>query len=351
MKIFALTALALTLACCSAPEGDDGERAGNLPGRNPGDAGLPREYTVVGPFIHQNLAVFLIQPKRRTPDSLECLTLEEALRAGTLRVTEHAGGAQVNLLEIENTGDRSVYIQAGDTVKGGQQDRTLAVDCLVPPRSGKMPISAFCVEPGRWHSRVAIYGAPTTNQFGGLAFTFSDAPVATRAQKLAIRLEKNQQQVWTAGTTFSTIINGAPSSGSYVLAVESADVQKRVADYVEALKGAVDGSRHPAGMAFAVNGALDSIDLYGDSGLFLKLWPKLLRSAALEASTEKGGTEPGKTFQARDLEELLSKSEPGEATIETLPGDLRVRVWNGSASAIFDTDCGGVPLHRQIIMK
>ena len=41
------------------------------------------------------------------------------------------------------TADVDVYIQSGDIVKGGRQDRTIAMDFVVPPKSGVIPISAF----------------------------------------------------------------------------------------------------------------------------------------------------------------------------------------------------------------
>jgi hypothetical protein len=59
----------------------------------------------------------------------------------------------VNELAIENVSDDDIYVQAGDIVKGGQQDRMIGVDLIVPSRSGKLPISAFCVEHGRWSGR------------------------------------------------------------------------------------------------------------------------------------------------------------------------------------------------------
>jgi len=60
--------------------------------------------------------------------------------------------SSVNALTVENTGKDEVFVQAGDIVKGGQQDRVLSVDLLLPPRSGEVTIAAFCVEHGRWHS-------------------------------------------------------------------------------------------------------------------------------------------------------------------------------------------------------
>ena len=59
----------------------------------------------------------------------------------------------VNSLAIENLGDQAVFVQAGDIVKGGQQDRTLTVSLLLPPKSGRVPIASFCVEHGRWSAR------------------------------------------------------------------------------------------------------------------------------------------------------------------------------------------------------
>ena len=78
------------------------------------------------------------------------LTLQEALARGAVKV--HETGS-VNALTVENTGKDEVFVQAGDIVKGGQQDRVLSVDLLLPPRSGQVSIAAFCVEHGRWTAR------------------------------------------------------------------------------------------------------------------------------------------------------------------------------------------------------
>src|SRR5207237_1776257 len=76
-----------------------------------------------GPYTHGNLAVFLIHG----PDKLknrEFLTLEEGIAKKVVIVHETSN---VNELAIENTGDTDVYVQSGDIVKGGKQDRTIAM--------------------------------------------------------------------------------------------------------------------------------------------------------------------------------------------------------------------------------
>ena len=50
--------------------------------------------------------------------------------------------------------DRSLYLMPGEILMGGKQDRTLAQEVIVPPKTERMPISVFCVEHGRWSQRV-----------------------------------------------------------------------------------------------------------------------------------------------------------------------------------------------------
>src|SRR5439155_19494651 len=93
----------------------------------------------------------------------------------------------VNELTIENVSREEVYVQSGDIVKGGQQDRMLVVDLILPPRSGKIPIAAYCVENGRWHKR----GAEEVTVFNS-----SSNVVASRDIKLAAKAKGSQGDVW-----------------------------------------------------------------------------------------------------------------------------------------------------------
>ena len=91
------------------------------------DAGIQ----VSGPIVHDNLAIYLVHGSGGGGGVP--LTLQEALAKGVVKV--HETGS-VNALTVENTGKDEVFVQAGDIVKGGQQDRVLSVDLLLPPRSG-----------------------------------------------------------------------------------------------------------------------------------------------------------------------------------------------------------------------
>src|SRR5256714_8511649 len=106
------------------------------------------EYRVTGPVVHETLAIYLVHGKSAAGPVP--LTLDEALAKRTVKVHE---SGNVNELQIENLGTDEVFVQSGDIVKGGQQDRVLTVSLILPPKSGRIPIASFCVEQGRWTAR------------------------------------------------------------------------------------------------------------------------------------------------------------------------------------------------------
>lgn len=150
------------------------------------------EYEVSGPYHYGNLSVFLIHGEDKNPKR-NIITLEKAMEAGTVKVYETGN---VNELAIENLSpNQEVYVQAGDIVKGGRQDRTLGVDLTLAPKSGKVPIASFCVESGRWTKR----GEESDAHFSG-----SKAMVASNGLRLAIKEGKDQGQVWNEVSTVQT---------------------------------------------------------------------------------------------------------------------------------------------------
>jgi len=120
---------------------------------------------ISGPYTHDNLAVFLIRANKdisgpnhpqvsvkngaRTSIA-HYLTLQQAMEQKKVVVYETQ---QVNELAVENLSGEPVFIQDGDIVKGGAQDRMMSNDFILPPKSGRRPVAAFCVERGRWSKR------------------------------------------------------------------------------------------------------------------------------------------------------------------------------------------------------
>src|SRR6185437_1263115 len=74
---------------------------------------------VTGPYVHENLAVFLIHADQQEPGDF--LTLDEGLSKGLVEVTEK-GQEQVRELVINNKSDQPLYLQEGERLQGGKQD-------------------------------------------------------------------------------------------------------------------------------------------------------------------------------------------------------------------------------------
>jgi len=141
-------------------------------------------YRLSGPYVFDGLSVYLIHGPNTRYDQ-HYTPLQDAMDRKIVIVHETDN---VNELNIQNTSHReSVFIQAGDIVKGGKQDRVLSVDMILPPMSGVMPISAFCVEQSRWQQR----GGESIDHF-----TMTEM-VATPSIKQAIVDAASQVGVWS----------------------------------------------------------------------------------------------------------------------------------------------------------
>jgi hypothetical protein len=217
------------------------------------------------------------------------LTLSQAMDKNLVRVHETRN---VSELRIENlSGDVHVFIQAGDIVKGGQQDRTLITDLVLPPKSGLQPIGSFCVEQGRWTRRAGESAA---------AFSKSDKQIITMAQRYAVKSAKQQSAVWTevdkskkaltmnarkiTGKEVNVEANASPSS--LQLALENKDLADGLKQMREELAAKLHQRSDVIGVAYAINGKLVNAEIYGNARLFSKLRDKVLEAAVAEAVTE-----------------------------------------------------------------
>jgi hypothetical protein len=239
-------------------------------------------FKILGPFTHRNLALYLVKGKdviRKT----RFVTLEQALKDEKVTVGET--GNVRNLVISSTYAEEYVFIQAGDIVKGGKQDRTLSTDLIVPPGAKKIPLQSFCVESGRWRAR----GTEKADKF-----SMSSNQVASRDLRIASRYRRSQQEVWDnaaelqekLSTNVGKSVQSQVSSSSLELTLGNKDVRKHAEKYVNALRDIIKDRKHIIGFVFAINGQLNTAEVYGSEDLFRQLWSKLLRTTAIEAFAE-----------------------------------------------------------------
>ena len=288
-------------------------------------------YRLSGPYTHGNLTVFLVHGKDMTNKTF--LTLQEALAQKKVRVYETK---DVNELAIRNLSNEDIYIQAGDIVRGGDQDRTISVDFIVPPKSGRMPIAAFCVESGRWSKRGNEENA---------SFSSSDNMIATKDLKLAAKRERSQEAVWknvkaAQDKLAVNVTAAAPAmiqTSSFELTVENVKVKETTEAYVKALSGILRNKSDVIGYVFAINGHVNSADVYASRALFAKLWPKLLKASAVEAVAELNKDVEAKPVATEVVHTFLTDSEKGRAEAREVTRRVKVVTREDDNNIFFET--------------
>src|SRR5215471_6741251 len=91
---------------------------------------IPSNDQISGPFTHGNLTLFLVRAQKgEKGGSPRYLTLKDAMDQRKVVVSETK---KVNELAVENVSDEEIYIQSGDIVKAGQQDRVVTNDFVLP---------------------------------------------------------------------------------------------------------------------------------------------------------------------------------------------------------------------------
>jgi hypothetical protein len=335
-----------------------------------GETPFASGYKVLEPIRHGSLTVFpVIAPKSYATG--EFLTLDEGLRSGDVVVTEYGNirgllrrrpvpavprqGAEVNKLVLINSSKRPLLLLAGEIVTGGQQDRVIGKDRIVPPESDPVDLSVFCVEPGRWVATSDHFGAsgPMYGGSGGGMSASSGTLMAQPSVRAKAMADKDQNQVWaevrkqqmsvaeTVEVTAAAPTQSAQeirSTSSYARVMENKNVKEQVDQIAKPIEQNYQSlirqlhDRNAVGVVVAVNGRIIWADVFASTELLEKYWPKLVRSYASEAvvSRAKGGEATTKQAEA-----FLADMEGRKETIESEPGIYRHTEVNGDGFRAF----------------
>lgn len=347
----------------------------------------PAPERISGPYTAQNLSIYFLHgPSRPGPVPL---TLAEAIKSGAATVFETG---TVNRLSIQNTGDREVFVQAGDIVKGGRQDRVLSVSLLIPPRSARIPIGAYCVEQGRWRKRgaesaakfqsaasvlpskaakLAMLAAPPAANVAESPDTRPDPAIVQQRQgttrsilgnrQTALRQAEptRQQRVWASvgamqdklSRNVNTAVRSGTSASSLQLSLENKKVAEAREKLIAALKDKAGSANDIVGYVFAVNGRINSGDIYPSNALFRKMWPRLIEASATEAIAEKDAKDKKPTPAIQDVTAFLRAAEDGKPKTEKLNVRLtrEYREAKGKAVLMSTRRNDGSYVHRSFV--
>jgi hypothetical protein len=302
-------------------------------------------YRIQGPFTHQDLTVFLLCSDRQ--DGHDFLTLDEGLKGGLVSITEQEN-EQVRALSIENQSDRPLYLQEGERLVGGKQDRTIISSLVIPPKSGKTSVPTLCVEHHRWEEGKK-----------GKEFGFSVNPaLAPKGVRGAAKVEDDQQKVWGCVATQKDSANKqhlCPNTNSSVNEMlDAPQVQAISEEYATALVRALDRpeNRDAVGMAIVFNGQIEEVNLYPNSALFRKLYPRLIRAYAVQAALLQGQAKGAEPLTQTALIQFLQASDAKSDKKNDLDTHNNVEVKElGDSRFQCTTRYNGQSIHWQLLAK
>ena len=208
------------------------------------------------------------------PGSKSYLTLDEAQAKEGLTISEVSESGSVPELLLENRLERPVLLLDGEELVGAKQNRVLNLTVLAPAKSTiKIPVS--CVERGRWSYRSSNFKSANRAQYA-----------AGRARKMASvndRLDSvgearsDQGEVWADLAKKSARMSVQSNTGAM------SDIFENHQEVVDGYVAKFSPLPNQSGALFAVDGKIAGFDLFDNSQTLAALFPKLVRSYALDA--------------------------------------------------------------------
>lgn len=205
---------------------------------------------------------------------LDYRTLDEAVEAGLIEVTEASEGGSVPILKVRNKDGLPVFLMAGEHLRGGKQNRVLNASILIDGMV-ELPIPVSCVERGRWAHRSATFAGSGSSSHSHLR-KMMHAQVTSHYRSEGTA-RSDQGEVWREVDRKLT----ETQSGSPTQYLEKAyeDVECDLAPVAEQLT-APEGAH---GAVFAYGGQIVGFDLFDRPTTLARLWAKLVRAYAIDA--------------------------------------------------------------------
>ena len=241
----------------------------------------------------------------------ELVNLKEAIENKRFRITEKKpygrrdDGGAVNALTVQNKSENTVFLMAGDVVQGGRQDRVIAADMAIPPRT-ITDIPVFCVEQNRWNYKeddqiVEDHIAQQNKKI--FAFTSYYNVASTNVRRSVTK--KNQQEVWETVSQITSSNNATTDSKAYAGLEQSEDYTHLRNQYLRFFENKFDTNSNIVGVVAVTGNEVLGADVFANPELFTKQYKALIHGYITDAITtgaEVTASEERIEYFAKELE-------------------------------------------------
>ena len=168
----------------------------------------------------------------------------------------------------------------------------------------------------------------------------------------------SQTEVWTEvakaqknlSSNLVVDVTANASASSLQLSLENKKLEKATAEFVNKLADITKGKDDVIGYAFAINGKINSADIYLSNNLFARLWPKMLKAAVTEAISladkPKARTQP----TAAAINKFLTAADRGVSKERQTVAKSKVVTRASRHEAVYEArDKAGLVVHRSYV--
>ena len=268
-------------------------------------------------YTYENLRIYPINARESFLSANKNIgrytPLNEALQKQKVKITETSAGSDsrqasptVNTLYIQNLSGDTVYLMGGEVVKGGNQDRVIAQDMILPPKGKKINLDVYCVEHGRW-----TYNSPTdSNTFNS---TYS---VTSTSVRKAAQVENDQSKVWDKVEEVTTKNNSQTQTGTYTALSKSKDYSDKLNKYVSFFKTQLSKENNVIGFVAVSGDKVIGCDMFATGAMFKQQEDNLLRSYSTEVITNGSAVKLSNGQVKAYLDKLLLNEAARPETLE-----------------------------------
>jgi ARG and Rhodanese-Phosphatase-superfamily-associated Protein domain len=309
------------------------------------------------------------EPDSNAPNSPDAGSNEPVQQS---EIQESSGGNAVNELMVVNRSNKPLYLMPGEIIIGGDQDRTIAEELVIAPGNKPTAINVFCVEHGRWggrdagdYARIVSQAAnarssaadvdlTSSNSVAGFSANLSLVVDATqiaeqansgkfvgsvgslnKAARLAVQGGEGQGKVWDEVAIENAKSDVRAETGTFAGNYSEAEVAGRLIPFLKQLQLPISETPNVVGVIVAVNGEIESLDAFESTPLFKKLWPKLLKSYALDASNAELADGEAKKATKDDASRFLREIASAKNKREDAKGEMALSRNEGDNVLLF----------------
>lgn len=209
--------------------------------------------------------------------------LADAVKSGVAKVKELNKRGNIPVIQIDNGGKLPVLGIQGEEYVGAKQNRTLNISVLAGPGKTRIPVT--CVEQGRWDMGPTCFAAGAYESMNMRSMKMGALNKSSKTVKDKLKkFFADQGMVWGA-VQEASYLHGVNSRTMALNDIYSSD---KVSKSLDEIMGGIELPHETRGAAIGISGRIVACDLFEDSTVFNRIWPRILRSYALSSLGTEG---------------------------------------------------------------